>query len=149
MTENNRLRKLILPHRFEDLTQKEVASRLTRVLGSLTDTISEIRQILDPPLATGLAASAVTGAVLLSWDDVPVEHRTSIDGTRIWRVKASDDANQNFLSNNKKAVLVHLVRSTAWTDHPPDTANYIFWIEHINKDGKAGSPSAGILKAAL
>ncbi len=145
----NRLRKVVADHRFEDLTQKDAPARLTKIIGTLAETVSEIREIMDAPPATGLAATAVTGAVLLSWSDVPRATIPSIDGTRIWRAKASEDANQNFGSNNKKSVIVSLIRSTNWADHPSDTTNYIYWIEHLNKDGRNGSPSAGILKAAL
>jgi hypothetical protein len=146
---NNRQRMIGVNNRFENLTDKEVPARLTKALTSLAQTVTEIQQIADPPPAVNLQASAVTGAILLTWDDVPRETVPSIDGTRIWRALASADPNMNFSANNAKWVLVSVIRSTAWLDVPGDTNSYIYWIQHINKDGKDGSPSAGVTKAAL
>ncbi len=145
----NRVRQIKVDHRFDDLTKQDAASRLTLVLDKIIDAVGEDRIIEKTPVVKNLSGISRTGVVILTWDDVSSDFRPFLDGARIWRAKESDDGEKFFYRNNKKEIIVSLIRSTSWPDHLPDTVNYIYWIQWINLDGEAGGPAGGLVKAAL
>jgi hypothetical protein len=145
---SNRTRQVQTPHRFTDLKDPSVPARITESFQKLAKEISTDRVVQELPTPSNFTAQSGLGHVRLCWSDVDDSLRKHRDCARIWRAKASDDANTDFNQNMARVLIVEGVKSTTWYDFLPNTDPYLYWVAVVNMDGVQSNPAGGLVAAA-
>jgi hypothetical protein len=141
MTES-RLRQVHRNNEFEDLSDKSAGARITAELDRIYNAINEDRKVENLPSPTGFTASSKPAAILLEWDNIAAAYRGSVLGMRIWRSTYTATSKMGFNENTDKRIIVDSIRSTSYLDQLSFAAEYyIYWIQWVNLDGVASSPS--------
>lgn len=142
----NRVRQLGGRRKYETMVSEEAAPGVTLQLEQVTDKINQMVVIKGLPNPPNFAAVGFSGGVQLRWDDLAVEYKQSLAGSKIWRANFKIDANTEFDQNSDKKILAELVKTTTFTDLScASETPYIYWVENINHDGAPSYPSGGAI----
>jgi hypothetical protein len=133
------------PGMIKDLQTLESARKLYTQLQEITRKVNQLVQVPYPPAAFGFTVDFTGTRASLWWNDVPDKMRQWVDGVRIWRVNAAEDADEDLNKNEKATILVSCTRTTGYTDMEVTVGQkYIYWIQWISIDGVMGPVAGGI-----
>jgi hypothetical protein len=144
MTVDRKYTLLKMPQNYQDLSEKTTGARLTRDLKTIVDAINNNRTVALMDIPSNFAVTGASGYAALTWDDVPDAKREDLDGIRIWRALASDDAHESYDENSAKTILVGCIRTTKYVDVEVAAGDYIYWVQWINLDGKVSGAAGGV-----
>lgn len=145
--EFNQSRTLRLPRRFDNLDDSDFLTRLNRALLTIEEGINEDRFIEKVPIPSGFAAANLAGGALLRWDGLDSSFANSLWGARIWRAPVAlvGDTILAFRDNRDRRVLVDLALVTSWFDPAPGGADFVYWVQWVDKYGRRSSATPGLI----